>query len=115
MKRNGLHIDTDGTKRWYKEDKLHRDDGPALIWADGSNFWYKEGKLHRDDGPAIIYSSGRQEWWKDGNWHRDDGPAVICTSGTHYWYKYDKPYEPSAHDLMVWKMNERRNIERTSH
>ena len=89
MKKNGLHINEHGTKRWYKNGLLHRDDGPAVIWSDG-----------------------RQEWWKDGNWHRDDGPAVICTSGTHYWYKDGKSYIPTAHELMTWKMYEK---ERTTH
>ena len=28
--KNGLHIDEDGTKRWYLNDKLHRTDGPAI-------------------------------------------------------------------------------------
>ena len=89
MKKNGLHINDLGTKRWFKDDVLHRDDGPAVIYTNGDQCWYKEGKLHRDDGPAVI-----------------------CTSGTHYWYKYDKPYEPSAHELMIWKMNEK---ERSTH
>ena len=87
MKRNGFHIDANGTKRWFKNGKCHRDDGPAAIHLNGTEFWYKEGK-----------------------WHRDDGPAVIKADGTQYWYKDDLPYQPSAHDLMVWKMNERRNI-----
>ena len=56
----------DGRKEWYKDGKLHRDDGPAIECADGSKHWYKDGKLHRDDGPAIEWANGSKEWYKDG-------------------------------------------------
>ena len=33
----------------------------------GSKKWYKDGKLHRDgDLPAVEYNDGTKEWWKDG-------------------------------------------------
>ena len=89
MKKNGLHINDLGTKCWYKDGFLHRDDGPAITYPDGRQYWYKKGKYHRDDGPAIIYPDGDQRWFKD-----------------------DIMYEPSAHELMVWKMHEK---ERTTH
>ena len=54
----GCLIGTDGTKCWYKDGKLHREDGPAVKWTNGSKFWYKDGKLHREDGPAIEYING---------------------------------------------------------
>ena len=31
-------------KHWYKNDKRHREDGPAIEDADGSKEWYKNGK-----------------------------------------------------------------------
>lgn len=31
-----------------------------------SEFYYKEGKLHREDGPAIVLIDGHKEWWVDG-------------------------------------------------
>ena len=112
---NGLYIDERGSNRWYKNGVLHREDGPAIIWYDGDQWWYKDGKLHREDGPAVIRPSGFMCWYKDDILHRDDGPAVIHPDGGQEWYKEDKLYEPTAHDLMVWKMNERSNIERTTH
>ena len=24
---------------------------------------YLNGKLHREDGPAVIYANGTKEWW----------------------------------------------------
>jgi hypothetical protein len=53
----------DGAKKWYKEGKLHRLDGPAVEYSNGRKYWYKEGKRHREDGPAIEYSNGTREWW----------------------------------------------------
>ena len=78
-----LFIGADGTQRWYKEDKPHRDgDLPAVIDADGTQKWYKEGKLHRDGNlPALIDADGTQKWYKEDNLHR-----VIYADGTQSWY-----------------------------
>ena len=43
--KKGLHIDNAGTKRWYLHSKLHRQDGPAVVWADGTEYWYIHGKF----------------------------------------------------------------------
>ena len=48
----------DGTKEWYINGKLHREDGPAIEWANGDRYWYLNGKLHREDGTAIEYDDG---------------------------------------------------------
>jgi hypothetical protein len=29
-----------GTKKWFLNGKLHREDGPAVEWADGTKRWY---------------------------------------------------------------------------
>jgi hypothetical protein len=34
--------------------------------VDGSRKWYCEGKLHREDGPAIERADGTKEWYLDG-------------------------------------------------
>lgn len=90
--------DIDGTHRWYINGKLHREDGPAVIWGNftlddnlppisGRHDWYKNGKMHRDDGPAIIWADGTREWYKNGNRHRDNGPAIIWANGYEEWWK----------------------------
>jgi hypothetical protein len=69
-----------------KKDNFHRIDGPAIFYADGDRDWYRHGLLHRDDGPAREWpSEGREEWYKDGEF-----------------------YEPSAHEIMVWKMKQKK-------
>jgi hypothetical protein len=54
------------TKRWYLNDKLHREDGPAVECADGSKYWYLNDKRHREDGPAVEYADGTKHWYLNG-------------------------------------------------
>ena len=69
---DGPAVITDkGYKAWWKHGRIHRDDGPAIIYGGGDEFWYNNGKLHREDGPAIIRSDGRQEWWNNGKFVRE--------------------------------------------
>jgi len=75
---------------YYEEDKLHREDGPAVIayYESGNKklgSYYLNGKLHREDGPAVIayYESGNKKlgsYYLNGKLHREDGPAVIWYS-----------------------------------
>jgi predicted lipoprotein with Yx(FWY)xxD motif len=58
--------DNDGTRRWYRDGLLHREDGPALELPDGTRRWYRNGQLHREDGPAVERHDGTREWWVDG-------------------------------------------------
>jgi len=60
-----------GYECWYKEGKVHRIGGPAMIEYAASLWWYskswwKEGKFHRLDGPAVEYSNNTKEWWYEG-------------------------------------------------
>jgi len=83
-----------GEKRWYKEGKYHRLDGPAIEYSNGTKKWYKEGKLDREDGPAVEYSNGIKEWYKEDKLHRIDGPAVEYINGRKEWYIEDNLYSP---------------------
>jgi antitoxin component YwqK of YwqJK toxin-antitoxin module len=56
------------------------------VYADGSKYWYLNGKLHREDGPAIEYSDGYKAWYLNGKLHREDGPAVEYSNGDKFWY-----------------------------
>jgi len=41
------------------DDKFYQEDGPELKYLDGTEFWYlNDGKLHREDGPAVIFNGG---------------------------------------------------------
>jgi hypothetical protein len=39
-----------GNKRWYLNDKLHREDGPAIEYADGDKSWYLNGEYVTEEG-----------------------------------------------------------------
>ena len=66
MKTYTVKVSNNGTKYWYLNDKLHREDGPAVEDADGTKHWYLNDKLHREDGPAIEDADGSKSWYLNG-------------------------------------------------
>jgi hypothetical protein len=58
--------ENNGTQVWQMNDKLHREDGPAIECADGYKAWYLNGKLHREDGPAVVWADGNKAWYLYG-------------------------------------------------
>ena len=58
-----LIIDPDGTKEWFLNGKLHRENGPAIEWPTGLREWFLNGKRHREDGPAIEWPTGIKYWY----------------------------------------------------
>ena len=75
-----------GYTEWRKNGELHREDGPAFVWANGDKFWYLNGKPHREDGPAVEYADGSKAWWLKGKLNRKDGPALECVNGYKEWW-----------------------------
>jgi hypothetical protein len=97
-------------ERWWKNGKLDRKDGPAVIERDATTgnvtyeasckaatgivtreSWRKNGTYDRADGPAEIWRDAatgivtHEAWFKDGKRDRTDGPAIIwrdATTGT---------------------------------
>jgi len=65
------HVDDTG--------RLHRLDGPAIIYSNGYEGWCVNGNYHRHDGPARTWVDGSQEWYLNGLLHRLDGPARVWT------------------------------------
>ena len=59
-------IDEDGNQFWYKNGKLHREDGPTIINPDGNQLWIQNDELHRADGPAIINADGSEAYFING-------------------------------------------------
>ncbi len=55
MNKPKCKIDTYGDKRWYLNNQLHREDGPAIEWINGDKFWYLNNQLHREDDPAAKH------------------------------------------------------------
>lgn len=107
-----LHVSHENFKRklsWFKNGKLHREDGPAESIANISEKWFFNGLLHRDDGPAetgdgakwfhhgelhrvggpALITDHKMVWYLHGDIHREDGPAVEFKDGSYFaWYKH---------------------------
>lgn len=83
-KKNGKYIE-DGIERWYLNDQVHREDGPAVIWGE-AQFWYKNNLIHREDGPAVIEKFGHYVWMNKGVKHREGGPAEYWDDGDFIWW-----------------------------
>jgi hypothetical protein len=60
------HVDESGTERWLLGGKMHREDGPAVVYFTGTKVWYLNGKIHREGGPAIIFADGDEHWYLNG-------------------------------------------------
>ncbi len=73
------------------------------------------GQMHRDDGPAVVYANGRQEWWCHGKLHREGGPAVMIPNHHVNWFNNGLHYldgnQPAIilknYGLLVWFRNGR--------
>lgn len=68
--KNGKFTESNGTQKWYKDNLLHRTDGPGIIYPTGNQEWYQNGKLHRLDGPALIWTDDNivinKRWYING-------------------------------------------------
>jgi hypothetical protein len=51
---------------YFKDQMLHREDGPAIEFNNGCQFWFINGKLHRDNGPAIVDNDELMQYWLNG-------------------------------------------------
>ena len=82
-------VDNDGSRQWYLNGKLHREEGPAVEHPNGNFEWYLQGKLHRTDGPAVEWPGGTREYFLHGQLHREDGPAIETSRSDYreWWYK----------------------------
>ena len=105
---------------YYKDGKLHREDGPALEWKNGKKEWYHKGIPHREDGPAIQNPDGTKEWYRHGRRHRIDGPAIERPDGTKEWYqdgrrhRIDGPAVEKANGKVKWYRDNSEYIEDNS-
>jgi hypothetical protein len=67
-----LVTDGQGTKRWFnKNRKLHREDGPAVIYSDGYKSWWINDIRYRDN----------QSFKKAANITDEDMTAIILKYG----------------------------------
>lgn len=58
-----FYFHSKGTKLWYLNGELHRENGPAIEYRDGAKQWYLNGK--RDHHKEMIESW--KHWNSKGN------------------------------------------------
>lgn len=82
-----LEIKSDGAMIWTKNNKLHRDKFPAVIYPDGSCEYYTDGKMNSHNNlPAAIYLNHSIHWYVDSKRHKEhDLPASIYEVGELNW------------------------------
>jgi hypothetical protein len=101
-----------GTIAWYKNNRLHREDGPAVIDpSKGEKIWYQNGLMHREDGPAYENNLGMKVWLIHAKRHRIDGPAVIKPDGTEKWVIDDR--DLSDAEVLAIKLNKELSTNKT--
>jgi hypothetical protein len=104
--KNGMEQLPDGTILWYKDDELHKEDGPALVLPDGTMTWFRKGQVHSyNDQPAIITKDGKfKAWYDSGVRHRSDAPALIKEDGSesYYYLGYFAP-DVDVFNLEPWR------------
>jgi len=83
-----------GNKYWYKNDKIHRDDGPARISIFGSSvehYYYRNDLLHRVLKPAFIeWDNGIKSYecyYIKNVRHNPIGPARIWYFPSYDFYR----------------------------
>ena len=87
---------SNGTKEWYLNGELHREDGPAVEHLDGTKEWYLNGELHREEGPAYENPDGTKAWCLNGKYHREGGPAIEHSTGHKEWWLNGEEVDPET-------------------
>lgn len=59
--KHNIFIYLNGSKYYYTNDHLNRENGPAYI-SRLTKQWFNNNIPHRLDGPALIYLDGRKDW-----------------------------------------------------
>ena len=103
-----LKVNKEGTKQWFLNGKLHRDDGPAIEYINGHKKWWLNGKIHRIDGPAVEYSNGSKLWYLNDKLHRINGPACEYSNGEKWWYLNGK--EVKEEDVINYNITEKQYL-----
>jgi hypothetical protein len=76
------------------------------VTDNGSRCWYLNGNLHREDGPACEFTNGTRWWVLNDKLHREDGPAIENADGTRQWYLNDTVYTEEEFNKKTAKVKE---------
>ncbi len=62
-------------------------------WKNGNKIWLKDDKYHREDGPAIVWNNGTIQWWLNNKivWSSENDSldltiCIILSKDPHHEY-----------------------------
>ena len=103
----------DGIKRELEQyQKYAPVDAPAgkevmVKFNNGATVYFKDGKVSRENGPAVVYANGDEVYAVGGKMHRKDGPAYFersLSDGARAYYMQDgKLHNPNGTAILEWK------------
>ncbi len=84
-------------KTWFSRNgKIHKTNGPAVLWNCGTKEWFFTGKPHRGgDEPAVqstwvdswhIFKGQKNEWIVNGERHRENDMPAVVDQGRREWF-----------------------------
>ncbi len=84
---NGVYIDEDGNAFYTCNGVIHKESGPAIMWADGTMSWRRNGRPFRSDGGPTTDGPSVRKWCgTNGVLSRVGGPALETITGyCEYW------------------------------
>lgn len=53
-----IKINSEYTRRWFRNNELHREDGPACEYVNGSKIWFRNGKFCGGHSPSYFALNG---------------------------------------------------------
>lgn len=98
-----VHTDTP-LEGWYEKGRLHREDGPAIIFKD-TEIWMRYGKFHRLDGPAVQvgHARGAEYFFSKLRYSRAYDRRRYAPGATEFWI-YGRRYTEEAFQKHLDKM-----------
>jgi len=74
---NGMIEYASGTRQWFLNDKLHREDGPAIEWPDGHCAWFLNDIAYTEEEYNIevrlrrcgLSTNVPYEWKSNAQWN----------------------------------------------
>ena len=95
--RETLETPQENVRYVFPEGELGTEPGSSIFWKYGSVFFFKDNKLHRPDGPALVdHDFAYQEWRYNGVLHRENGPARIGPDEKLSYFNMGTEYFPNG-------------------
>ncbi len=69
-------------------------------WDNGARIWCKNSRVHREDGPAVVWINGDREWWLNDDiiWKSQFGQLCL-----KHKIIVSKEKHPEYSTVQVWK------------